>query len=172
MIHDPASGTPPRSPQGDGISPGDDDDPPKGEILLQNPCRYPEAGARRHRGWLKSLVADLAGAASVTIRFVSDREMRRLSSTFRHLDKTTDVLSFPGGPEADAAGDVPYLGDVVVSVPTARRQAAERGHGVEHELRVLMLHGLLHCLGHDHETDDGAMERLERRLRRRWIDHG
>lgn len=117
-------------------------------------------------------MADLAGVASVTVRFVSDREMRRLNAAFRNIDKTTDVLSFPGGPEADGGGEAPYLGDVVVSVPTARRQSAERGHGVERELRVLMLHGLLHCLGHDHETDDGVMERLERRLRRRWIDHG
>ncbi len=55
-------------------------------------------------------------------------------------------------------------------MPAARRQAARRGHEVERELRILLLHGLLHCLGYDHETDDGAMLRLEKRLRRRWID--
>ena len=65
-----------------------------------------------------------------------------------------------------------HLGDVVISVPAARRQAARLGHGVDVELRVLLLHGVLHCLGHDHETDDGSMERLELRLRRRWLDDG
>ena len=135
------------------------------EILLQNPRRYPEAGARRHRPWLESLVADLAPAAeSFVVRFVSDREMRRLNAAYRRQDRTTDVLSFPDGDEPG------HLGDVVISVPTARRQAAESGHTVERELRFLMLHGLLHCLGHDHETDGGAMERLERGLRRRWIE--
>ena len=123
---------------------------------------------------------------SLTVRFVSDREMRRLNRSFRHKDKTTDVLSFPGDfetPEAsgtagsgDRDGDhqplAGHLGDVAISVPVARRQAEERGHSVERELRFLMLHGLLHCLGYDHETDDGTMERLEQRLRARWIDHG
>ena len=129
---------------------------------MQNPCRYAEAGARRHRPWLTPLVADLApDAESFVIRFVSDREMRRLNITYRQKPATTDVLSFPD--------DGDHLGDVVIAVPTARRQATARGHGVERELRVLMLHGLLHCLGHDHETDDGTMERLEARLRRHWV---
>lgn len=143
------------------------------EIVLQNPCRYPEAGARRHRAWLEPLVASLApAAASFGVRFVSDREMRRLNAAYRQRDHTTDVLSFPDdGSPADEGEE--HLGDVVISVPTARHQAAARGHRAERELRLLMLHGLLHCLGHDHETDDGTMERLERRLRARWIDgHG
>ena len=80
------------------------------------------------------------------------------------MDAATDVLSFPGG----ATPEGRHLGDMVVAVPTARRQAAAAGHPVERELRSLLLHGVLHCLGHDHETDDGDMERLERRLRRRW----
>jgi probable rRNA maturation factor len=72
------------------------------------------------------------------------------------------VLSFPG--------EEGHLGDILISVPTARRQAAEAGHGAERELRTLLLHGVLHCLGHDHETDGGEMERLERRLRKAWLD--
>ncbi|NJL27180.1 MAG: rRNA maturation RNase YbeY [Thermoanaerobaculia bacterium] len=104
-------------------------------------------------------------AESFAVRFISDREMTRLNSTYRHKHGPTDVLSFPGD------GAEGHLGDVAISVPTARRQATELGHAVERELRVLLLHGVLHCLGYDHEQDDGTMERLEARLRRRWIDH-
>jgi probable rRNA maturation factor len=115
------------------------------------------------------LVASLAqGASSFVVRFVSDREMRQLNRLYRSHDRTTDVLSFPG--EASPEGH--HAGDVVISVPAARRQAAAAGQGIEAELKVLILHGLLHCLGHDHETDGGAMERLERRLRREWIRDG
>lgn len=137
------------------------------EIVLQNPNRYPEAGARRVRPWLERLLAELApDAASFGVRFTGDREMLRTNRGFRGKDRTTDVLSFPGGETPEGR----HLGDVVISVPAARRQAAGAGHDAERELRVLLLHGVLHCLGHDHETDSGEMERLERRLRRRWID--
>jgi probable rRNA maturation factor len=139
------------------------------EIVLQNPNRYPEAGARRLRPWLERLLAELApDAASFGVRFTGDREMRRTNRGFRGKEKTTDVLSFPGGATPDGC----HLGDVVISVPAARRQAAEAGQDGERELRVLLLHGVLHCLGHDHESDGGEMRRLERRLRRRWIDGG
>lgn len=137
------------------------------EIALQNPCRYPEAGARRLRPWLARLLAAVApGADSFGVRFASDREMRRLNRAFRGRDAPTDVISFPG----EATAEERHLGDVVVAVPTARRQAAARGHRTERELRALLLHGVLHCLGHDHQTDGGAMARLERRLARRWLD--
>ena len=161
------------------------------DIQLQNPCRYPEAGARRLRPWLSTLVEDLApGADSFAVRFVSDREMRRLNADYRRREGTTDVLSFPadwaaspdratGGVPSDGSGAVleavaglspeRHLGDVVISVPAARRQAARLEHGVDVELRTLLLHGVLHCLGHDHETDGGVMDRLERRLRRRYV---
>jgi len=130
-----------------------------------NPNHYPESGTRRLRPWLTGLVAALAPeAGSLGVRFVGDRDMRRTNRQFRGKDKATDVLSFPG--------EDGHLGDILISVPTARRQAAEAGHGVDRELKVLLLHGILHCLGHDHETDDGAMERLERRLRRTWIPKG
>ena len=135
------------------------------EIALQNPNRYPEAGARRLRPWLGGLVAELAPEAeSLGVRFAGDREVRRANRHFRGKDKATDVLSFPG--------EEGHLGDILISVPTARRQAAGAGHPVERELKILLLHGLLHCLGHDHETDSGEMERLERRLRRRFLREG
>jgi len=138
------------------------------ELVLLIPNHYPEAATRRLRPWLAALVAALAPQAeSLGVRFVGDRAMRRLNRQFRGQDKTTDVLSFPG---EDA-----HLGDILVSVPTARRQATKAGHGVGGELKTLLLHGVLHCLGYDHETDRGEMGRLERRLRRTWIpreDHG
>lgn len=142
------------------------------EVVLQNPNRYPEASARRLRPWLERLTSALAarelpaGGVSLGVRFASDREMRRANRTYRGKDKTTDVLSFPG--EAETS----HLGDLLISIPTARRQAHAHRHSPEREIKVLLLHGLLHCLGYDHETDQGEMERLERRLRRTWIgDH-
>ena len=139
------------------------------EVALQNPSRYPEAGARRLRPWLGRLLAELAPeAASFGARFVGDRTMRRANRDFRGKDRTTDVLSFPGGPTPEGR----HLGDVLVCVPAARRQAEEGGRPVEREVRRLLLHGVLHCLGHDHERDGGAMERLERRLAARWLDVG
>jgi probable rRNA maturation factor len=132
------------------------------EIVLLNPNRYREAGARRLLPWLAPVVAALAPESEgLGVRFVGDRAMRLANHRFRGKDKATDVLSFPG--------EEGYLGDILISVPTARRQAAEAGHGVEREIRTLLLHGILHCLGYDHETDQGEMERLERRLRKRWI---
>lgn len=136
------------------------------EIVLLNPNRYPEAGTRRLLPWLEPLVAALAPeAGSLGVRFVGDRAMRLANRRFRGKDRTTDVLSFPGDPEDEEKP----LGDILISVPTARRQAGEAGHEVDRELKTLLLHGILHCLGHDHETDQGEMERLERRLRKRWI---
>lgn len=140
------------------------------EIALQNPNRYPEARARRLRPWLERLLDELApDAASLGVRFCGDREMRRVNRQFRGKDKATDVLSFPGDASPQDESGKTHLGDILISVPTARRQALEAGHPAERELMVLLLHGVLHCLGYDHETDQGEMERLERRLRRRWI---
>lgn len=137
-------------------------------VHVDNPNRYREAGARKLGPWLERLVGSVAGSSSATlaVRFVSDREMKRLNREFRGQDRPTDVLTFAGCETIDGV----HLGDVAVSVPTARRQALEHGHSVARELELLLIHGLLHCLGYDHETDDGEMERLERKLRRRWVD--
>ncbi|HXT50339.1 MAG TPA: rRNA maturation RNase YbeY [Thermoanaerobaculia bacterium] len=147
------------------------DDPPRDvDLSLDNPCGYAEVRRRQLRPWLLALLGELAPeASSFAVRFTSDREMRRLNRDFRGKDKTTDVLSFPGDGAAARDAEGPHLGDVVIAVPTARRQAEENGADVERELRTLLLHGVLHCLGYDHETDDGTMERLERKLRRRWL---
>jgi probable rRNA maturation factor len=114
----------------------------------------------------RKLVAELApGHDSFAVRLVGDRTMRSFNRDFRGADETTDVLSFPGESGPDGA----HLGDVVISVPQAARRRASAGTGCAGEVRLLVLHGLLHCLGHDHERDGGEMERLERRLRRRWL---
>lgn len=79
-----------------------------------------------------------------------------MNREFRGRDYPTDVLSFPGD-----------FGQIAISFDAARRQAAEFGHGVEEEIEILMLHGLLHLLGMDHETDSGRMSRAERKWRAR-----
>ncbi len=134
------------------------------EISVQNPEGYPEVEERELAAWLRRLVADLAPrAASFTARFIDDTAMRDLNQRYRNKDRTTDVLSFPGGETPEGR----HLGDVVISLPAARRQAPEGAPGGE--IRRLLLHGVLHCLGYDHETDDGEMEALETRLRREWV---
>jgi rRNA maturation RNase YbeY len=139
----------------------------KPEISLLNPRRLAEAGARRLRPWVEDLVRDLDPEADTfTVRFTSDAGIRRYNRDYRDRDEVTDVLSFPG----DTTVEGRHLGDLLISVPAARRQAREAGHPTEREIRRLILQGLLHCLGHDHETDDGTMDRLERRLARRWIE--
>jgi rRNA maturation RNase YbeY len=136
------------------------------EVALSGVGRFPRLRAGGLAAWMEELVADLApDCASVGVRFAGDRTVRRLNRDFRGKDKATDVLSFPGEESPEGR----HLGDIVISVPTAERQAGERGAALEEEVKLLLLHGVLHCLGHDHETDRGEMERLERRLRRRWL---
>jgi len=112
--------------------------------------------------------------SSLTIAFVRDRIIRALNRRFRASNRATDVLSFPRAnpgdedfPEADV---VDYLGDVVVSTETALRQANETGLSFEREVDELVMHGVLHLCGYDHENDDGEMNRLELKLRRKLID--
>ena len=93
-----------------------------------------------------------------------DAELRRLNREFRGADYPTDVLSFPAG---QGSAGPPSLGDIAISLGRARAQAREFGHTIEQEVQILMLHGALHLLGHDHETDSGAMARAEKRWRAR-----
>lgn len=101
----------------------------------------------------------------VSIAFVRDAEMRRLNRTWRRRDKTTDVLTFEGVRDESIPGLPSSLGDVVVSIDQAKRQAREQRHSLATEVRYLLLHGLIHALGYDHETDDGEMDALELRVR-------
>lgn len=115
----------------------------------------------------KALRVAPAGGAGVTIAFVSDRAMRELNGRWRGKLERTDVLSFPAAQERFEKLEGTSLGDVVISVEQAERQAAEHGLDFHEEVAQLILHGLLHLCGYDHETDNGEMNRLELRLRRR-----
>jgi probable rRNA maturation factor len=110
----------------------------------------------------KALEAIGKNGRSATIAFVSDASIRKLNRQFRGIDKATDVLSFP----ADGPDD-PNLGDIAISVETAMVQAKENGLMFDNEIAQLILHGLLHLSGYDHETDNGEMNRLELKLRRK-----
>jgi probable rRNA maturation factor len=108
----------------------------------------------------KALAAIGRSESSATIAFVSDKKIRELNRQFRGIDKATDVLSFPSD-EPDE------LGDIAVSIDTAVAQAKENGLKLDEEVAQLILHGLLHLSGYDHETDNGEMNHLEMRLRRK-----
>jgi probable rRNA maturation factor len=98
----------------------------------------------------------------VDVLLADDPTLRRLNKTFRGKNKATDVLSFPA--PAEIAQD--YAGDLAISLETAVRQAATYGHSLRDEVRILLLHGLLHLSGLDHETDNGEMAMREADLRR------
>ncbi len=93
----------------------------------------------------------------LSIAFVDDETMKTLNRKFRHKNRTTDVLTFPG--------DETYLGDIVISVDQARRQAAEERHSLATEVRYLLVHGILHAHGYDHQRDHGEMNELEVEVR-------
>jgi probable rRNA maturation factor len=128
----------------------------------------------------RGLTAELASAvlaairferAAVTIAFVRDPAIRRLNRNFRGVDFNTDVLSFPAeaGPRPATES---YLGDVVVSADAAKRQAARAGIPLDREIAELVIHGILHLCGYDHEADNGEMNRLELKLRKELLDRG
>jgi probable rRNA maturation factor len=128
--------------------------------------------ARRVKGALR------LGRREFNVCFVSDVEIRRLNGTYRRKVRPTDVLSFSW--KTDGAEDrhsvasqefSNFLGDIVISPATARRNAGHAGHSMKMEIRWLILHGLLHLLGYDHETDSGEMAALEIALRDR-LDSG
>jgi probable rRNA maturation factor len=119
--------------------------------------------------------------AAITVAFVRDAVIRRLNRDYRGKDLSTDVLSFPADedlPPAVAlaqagqveAGPREYLGDVVISADTAISQAQASRYSFEREVSELVIHGVLHLCGYDHETDRGEMNRMELKLRRRLLE--
>jgi probable rRNA maturation factor len=113
------------------------------------------------KGFVARLTSELCGGRAFTCLLTGDAELERLNREFLGHAVPTDVLSFPSGEDAGP------LGEIAISLDRAAAQAAEFGHTVEEEVRVLMLHGALHLLGHDHETDQGQMRRVESRWRRK-----
>jgi len=101
---------------------------------------------------------------TVTVAFVSDHKMRALNNEFRSKNSTTDVLSFPFE-AAEFEADENTLGDIVISIEQAQKQAIENDLEFESEIKQLILHGILHLCGYDHETDNGEMNRRELELR-------
>lgn len=111
------------------------------------------------REFARALQNQVARGRTFDCLIADDAELRRLNREFRHKDYATDVLSFP------AVGAGSYIGDLAISMDRAREQAREFRHSTYVELRILMLHGVLHLLGYDHETDAGRMARAEKRWR-------
>ena len=103
---------------------------------------------------------------SVSIQLISDDAMARLNKKFRKKQGPTDVLSFPANGARPKQG-AEYVGDIAITPETARRNARRFSRSLPVEMRILILHGMIHLAGFDHETDDGKMDHLERRLRKR-----
>ena len=129
-------------------------------------------GLGRHAAYVRRVCRDVLRAvdecgSELSVALVHDDEMHRLNRDWRGKDRTTDVLAFAlREGEGTAVQEPGLLGDVVVSVPTAERQAAERGHALERELAELLVHGILHLLGYDHERSPAEARRMFREQRR------
>ncbi len=145
--------------------------------MILNRQRAVLAARRPLEVFLRKVKQELGlGEANLTVCLVSDAQIARMNETFRRKRGPTDVLSFPAVTrrkpvrlrrgsrtvEADA-----NLGDIAISPATAQRYAKKNGRKLSSELQVLILHGVLHLLGYDHETDRGEMDRIERKLRKR-----
>jgi probable rRNA maturation factor len=121
-----------------------------------------------------SSVLDL-GSRDFNVCFVTDEDISRMNAVYRGKAEPTDVLSFPWEGDGESGPDESavisefrnFLGDVVISVATAEQNAKAEGHSTEEEIRMLILHGVLHLLGYDHESDHGEMKSLELALRQR-----
>ena len=124
-----------------------------GRLRLNRPMLEQFAGDLQH---------EVAGGRRFTCLLTRDAELHRLNRDFLGKDYPTDVLSFPSGSPKG------FLGELAISVDRAREQGAEHGHDLEQEIRILMLHGVLHLLGMDHEHDRGVMARAENRWRKQF----
>jgi probable rRNA maturation factor len=133
------------------------------DLLLLDRQRRRRIPASRLRLVLAEAARVMGMGGAMSLVLGGDTALRRLNARYRGRDRATDVLSFPAG------GGEAGLGDVLISVPAAERNARRLGRSLGSELQVLALHGFLHLIGYDHETDDGEMDRVEARLRRRLI---
>jgi probable rRNA maturation factor len=135
-------------------------------LTISRNCRLPSA--RTLARFLTEAQAAVRLKGQVTALLTTDAAIRRLNRQFRGKNKATDVLSFPAEAAFPGmAAEEQIAGDLALSVPTALRQAVEQGHSLSTEVKVLILHGLLHLAGYDHEADKGLMARREQVLRAR-----
>jgi probable rRNA maturation factor len=125
--------------------------------------RASELKRRELAAYAEQLGREVAGGRRFTCLITNDAALHLLNREFRGKDAPTDVLSFPAGEAGGEPG--PEIGDIAISIDRARAQARERGHDTATEVRVLLLHGVLHLMGYDHERDGGRMRRLETRWR-------
>ncbi|HXH67986.1 MAG TPA: rRNA maturation RNase YbeY [Candidatus Limnocylindrales bacterium] len=145
--------------------------------MIENRQRVVRVQLRPLEEFLKNVEGEIGlGPESVAVRLVGEGEMARLNERYRKKKGPTDVLSFPAAEDTGKPGTLnqqvrkargKFLGDVAISPRVARRNAKALARELPEELKVLILHGLLHLLGYDHETDRGEMERIEVRLRRK-----
>ena len=141
-------------------------------MILIDPDLEPDPSPRGQGPSTRALARFLKQAQSavrlrgeVSVLLTTDRAIRRLNRQYRGNDKATDVLSFPA--ETFIQNQQKIAGDLAISVDTARKQGAARGHSLATEIKILILHGLLHLAGYDHESDAGRMARREQLLRAR-----
>ena len=140
-----------------------------GSAQTTTPRKQRIPNARSLDRFLREAQSAVKLRGQVTVLLTTDLAIRRLNRQFRGKNKTTDVLSFP----AITPGPIKVAGDLAISIPIARRQAVERGHSLATEIKILMLHGLLHLAGYDHETDKGEMASREQKLRAKLrLSHG
>jgi probable rRNA maturation factor len=145
--------------------------------LIENRQRMVRVQVRPLEEFLKNIMGEVGlGPECVAVRLIGDTEMARLNATYRKKKGPTDVLSFPVAEDSAKPGTLKqqvrkagggFLGDIAIAPKAARRNAKELERQLPEELKVLILHGVLHLLGYDHETDRGEMERIEMRLRRK-----
>jgi probable rRNA maturation factor len=145
--------------------------------VIENHQRVVPVGVSELERFLQKVKREIGlGKDCVAIRLIGDVEMTRLNETYRRKKGPTDVLSFPVAADSVKPGTFrqqvrkargEFLGDIAISPALARRNAKALGRRLPEELKVLILHGVLHLLGYDHETDRGEMERIEMRLRRK-----
>ncbi len=139
------------------MTPSSNDDP----TWYYNRQRKVRFNGRELREFIGRVGRELAGGREFAVVISSDASLRRANRRFRGQSSSTDVLSFPDGEQG-------RLGDILISAGRAEQQADRYGHGVEEEIKVLVLHGLLHLLGYDHESDHGRMRKAESRWRKKY----
>lgn len=116
--------------------------------------------------WIQSVADQQQRDLALTVRIVGEAESQQLNRQYRHVDRPTNVLSFPFETPPGFAGNDPFIGDLAICLPVILREAREQSKPTEHHWAHMAIHGTLHLLGYDHETDTDAehMEALETRL--------